>query len=84
MAAAWGAGFSVVRQAVYYLPCAPAPQGSIRVLDLATGRDQPWAVVPDAENAFFWDLAISPDGTTLLYDRFVNFRSNLWMLENFR
>jgi dipeptidyl aminopeptidase/acylaminoacyl peptidase len=83
-------GFSVVRESLYYMPCAPARAGTIRVLDLATGRDQLWAVVPDvslvasAETAYLWDLAISPDGTSLLYDRLVNFRAHLWMLENFR
>jgi Tol biopolymer transport system component len=77
-------GFNVVRESVYYVPCAPARPGLIRVLDLRTGQDRPWAVVPDVENAYLWDLAISPDGTSLLYDRFVNFRANLWMLENFR
>jgi dipeptidyl aminopeptidase/acylaminoacyl peptidase len=61
----------------------PERPGSIRVLNRTTGRDRPWAVVADAENAFLWDLAISPDGTSLLYDR-LNFRANLWMLENFR
>jgi hypothetical protein len=61
----------------------PERPGSIRVLNRTTGRDRPWAVVAGAENAFLWDLAISPDGTSLLYDR-LNFRANLGMLENFR
>jgi hypothetical protein len=83
-------GFSVVRESLYYMPCAPARAGTIRVLDLATRRDLLWAVVPDvslvpnAETAYLWDLAISPDGTSLLYDRPVNFHANLWMLEDFR
>jgi Tol biopolymer transport system component len=83
-------GFSVVGETLYYIPCAPARAGTIRVLDLATRRDLLWAVVPDvslvpnAESAYLWDLAISPDGTSLLYDRPVNFHANLWMLENFR
>jgi hypothetical protein len=70
--------------------CAPTRAGTIRVLDLATRRDLPWAVVPDVslvpnvESAYLWDLAISPDGTSLLYARPVNFHANLWMLENFR
>ena len=82
--------FSVVRESLYYIPCAPARAGTIRVLDLATRRDLLWAVVPDAslvpnaESAYLWDLAISPDGASLLYDKLVNFRANLWMLENFR
>ena len=86
---AWG--FSVVGELVYYMPCAPARVGTIRVFDLATARDQLWAVVPDvsatvpgAEAAYLWHVAISPDGTTLLYDRLVNWRANLWMLENYR
>ena len=86
---AWG--FSVVGELVYYMPCAPARVGTIRVFDLAKGRDQPWAVVPDvsaavsgAETAYLWHVAISPDGTTLLYDRLVHWRANLWMLENYR
>ena len=89
MTSAWG--FSVVGELVYYMPCAPARVGTIRVFDLATARDQLWAVVPDvsasvpgAEAAYLWHVAISPDGTTLLYDRLVNWRANLWMLENYR
>jgi hypothetical protein len=67
-----------------------ARAGTIRVLDLATRRDLLWAVVPDvslvpnAEGAYLWDLAISPDGTSLLYHRPVNFHANLRMLENLR
>ena len=86
---AWG--FSVVGELVYYMPCAPARVGTIRVFDLARARDQLWAVVPDvsaavpgAETAYLWHVAISPDGTTLLYDRLVHWRANLWMLENYR
>jgi Tol biopolymer transport system component/DNA-binding winged helix-turn-helix (wHTH) protein len=83
-------GFSVVGALVYYMPCAPVPIGTVRVLDLTSGRDQLWTVVPDIaaeptpDDGYLWDLAISPDGTTLLYDRAVHFRANLWMLENYR
>ena len=82
--------FSVVRESLFYMPCAPAGAGTIRVLDLATRRDLLWAVVPDvslvpnAESTYLWNLAISPDGMSLLYDRPVNFHANLWMLEKFR
>lgn len=82
--------FGVVRESLFYMPCAPTRAGTIRVLDLATRRDLLWAVVPDvslvpnAESAYLWNLAISPDGRSLLYDTPVNFHANLWMLENFR
>jgi Tol biopolymer transport system component/DNA-binding winged helix-turn-helix (wHTH) protein len=88
VASSWG--YSVVGELVYYMPCAPAAPGTIRVLNRINGRDQLWAVVPDValflegERAYLWDLAISPDGTTLLFDRAVRLRANLWMLENFR
>ena len=88
VASLWG--FSVGGELVYYMPCAPVPPGTVRVLDRISGRDQLWAFVPDVtlvlagERAYLWDLAISPDGTTLLYDRAVHLRANLWMLENFR
>jgi len=42
------------------------------------------AVEPRPDDGYLWGLAISPDGTTLLYDRAVHFRANLWMLENYR
>jgi hypothetical protein len=77
-------GFRAVGEAIYYEPCGPARAGTIYVLDATTGRPRLWAVVPDVDTAYLWDLAISPDGTSLLYDRYVNFRANLWMLENFR
>ena len=82
--------FGVVRESLFDMPCAPTRAGTIRLLDLATRRDLLWAVVPDvslvpnAESAYLWNLAISPDGTSLLYARPVNFHANLWMLENFR
>jgi len=54
------------------------------VLDRRTGRDRQWGVVPEAKNVHLWNPAISPDGTSLLFDRAVSFRANLWLLENFR
>jgi hypothetical protein len=62
-------GFNVLRDSVYYVPCAPARPGLIRVLDPRTGQDRPWAVVPDVENAYLWAFAISPDGASLLYEQ---------------
>ena len=55
----------------------------MRVLDRATGDDKVWTVIPGATNFVAWDLAISPDGQSLLLD-YTNSRANLWMLENFK
>jgi len=77
-------GFSVLGDNIYYEPCGRNNSGVVRVLDRRTGRDRQWGVVPEAKNVHLWNPAISPDGTSLLFDRAVSFRANLWLLENFR
>jgi hypothetical protein len=58
--------------------------GAIRVLDRRTGRDRLWGVVPNAKNIHVWNPAISPDGGTMLFDREVSLRANLWLVDDFR
>jgi Tol biopolymer transport system component len=75
-------GFSVQGEAIYYLPCDSERRGEVRIFDRKTGQDTTWGVLPGS-NANAWDVPISPDQQSLLYDT-LNFRANLWMLENFR
>lgn len=87
-------GFSVVGDKIYYEPCRQHDAsesasvtmgvGVVRVLDRRTARDRVWGVVPNAKRVQLWNPAISPDGTSLLFDRWVSLRANLWLLENFR
>jgi len=77
-------GFSVVGNEVYYEPCGERGTGAIRVLDRRTGRDRLWGVVPNAKNIHVWNPAISPDGRTMLFDREVSLRANLWLVDDFR
>lgn len=85
-------GFSVQGDSVYYVPCGTTRAGDVHVLDRRTGSDGLWGVVPGAgswrgrgalESAFLWDLPISPDGRSILFNR-IKYRANLWLLENFR
>jgi len=70
---------------LYYFGCTPgeAPV-PIHRRDLTTGRDEVLGTVEKGSRNVFLGLAVSPDGKTILYARFVGGGSDLMMLENFR
>jgi Tol biopolymer transport system component len=72
--------FAVAASGVYYAPCDTGPE-SVHVLDPATGRDRVLASVTEPFHAA--DLAVSPDGTTVLVHRYTE-NADLMMVENFR
>jgi hypothetical protein len=87
-------GFSVGPNGVYYYPCRPSGPPvplavnrslDVRMIDLATRRDQAITTVPDAEYFnIFWGPSLSPDGKTIVYGKLVNHGEDLMMIENFR
>jgi hypothetical protein len=68
---------------IYYLACGVERDLSIRAID-ASGRDRLWAAVPELMVEHSSDPSISPDGTTVIYNKVMNSRANLWMIDNFR
>jgi hypothetical protein len=52
--------------------------------DLTTGRDDLLGTIEKGLRDVFLGLAVSPDGKTILYARFVAAGSDLMMLEGFR
>jgi serine/threonine protein kinase len=70
---------------LYYFGCTPgAAPVPLHKRDLTTGRDEVLGTVEKGSRNVFLGLAVSPDGKTVLYARFVGGGSDLMMLENFR
>ncbi len=70
--------------AIYYVPCQDAlhldPNPQVHLLNLATGEDRRLGSL----EGFTRDLAVSPDGQTILYSRLVSSRADLMLIQNFR
>jgi Tol biopolymer transport system component len=79
-----GIAFSVISRGIYYLPCQnalrPDPNPQVHVLNPATGEVRPLGSL----EGFTQDLAVSPDGQTILYSRLVSSRADLMLIQNFR
>jgi serine/threonine protein kinase/Tol biopolymer transport system component len=70
---------------LYYLGCTSgASPVTVHRRDLTTGRDEVLGTIDRGPRNVFLGLAVSPDGKTILYARFVAGGSDLMMLENFR
>jgi Tol biopolymer transport system component len=75
--------FGVGSRGVYYVPCDPAPDPPVYVLDPKTGRNARLGRLDGlAERPL--GLSISPDGNTIIYLRQVLSRADLMLIENFR
>jgi len=74
-------GFTLAASGIYYAQCDTGPEGFVHLLDRATGRDRVVASVTEPFNAS--SLAVSPDGTTMLVQRYAE-NADLMLLENFR
>ena len=74
-------GFDVGPGGVYYVECPSAPtmEASLVLWDPATGRGRPLGKLGGS-----FSLAVSPDGRTILYSKWVNPGTNVMMIENFR
>jgi Tol biopolymer transport system component len=75
--------FGVASQGVYYVPCDSSPNPSVHVLDLRTGSDLRLGTLEGLGGPPM-GLAVSPDGSTILYPRITNQNSDLMLIENFR
>lgn len=70
---------------LYYLGCTSgASPVTVHRRDLSTGRDEVLGTIERGPRKVFLGLAVSPDGKTILYARFVAGGSDLMMLEHFR
>ena len=74
-------GFTLAASGIYYAPCDTGPEDIVHLLDRATGRDRVLASVTEPFHAS--NLAVSPDGTTMLVQRYTE-NADLMLLENFR
>ena len=76
--------FASEAQGVYYVNV-DLTDSAVHLVDPSTGRDR---VLGSMEGyaPLYWPmgLAVSPDGTTILYDRLVNDSADLMLIENFR
>ena len=73
-------GFEVVAGGVFYGACGRGPDVQLHRLDLATGQD---SVVATLEK-YRSELAVSPDGKTVLYTSETRSGSDLMLVEGFR
>ena len=76
--------YSVVPGGIYYVPCQdavhPDPNPKVHLLNPATGENRRLGSL----EGFTRDLAVSPDGQTILYSRLVSSRADLMPIQNFR
>jgi Tol biopolymer transport system component len=77
--------FASGAQGVYYVECGSNVAAAVHIMDPLTGRDRllgrPERYAPGYDPM---GLAVSPDGTTILYNRVVNDSADLMLIENFR
>ena len=70
-------------QSIFYVECGSNAAPAVHLTDLRTGRDrllgrlEKYTLAP-------MGLAVSPDGTTILYNKVVNEGADLMLIENFR
>ena len=73
--------FAVGPAGLYSMECSDTPQVSLFLRDPATGRGR---LLGKLDRVAFGDMAVSPDGKTVLYTRAVGEGDDLMMIENFR
>jgi hypothetical protein len=75
--------FYVGPKGIYYSPCGEG-EPTLRLLDPATDQDRLIAALVDPAYGDPAGLAVSPDGTTILYSKYLTGGSDLMLIENFR
>jgi len=79
------AAFSVGRRSVYYVKCGSDPDPEVHVMDPSTGQDRLLGRLERFAPGYYpMGLPVSPDGTTILYNKVVNDGADLMLIENFR
>ena len=78
-------GFFSVSQGIYYVACDPDADAAVHFQDRSTGRDELVGKLEKAAtNSPYDGLAMSPDGTKILYSKIVSQGSDVMMIENFK
>jgi Tol biopolymer transport system component/predicted Ser/Thr protein kinase len=73
--------FAVGPAGLYSMECSDTPQVSLFLRHPATGRGR---LLGKLDRVAFGDMAVSPDGKTILYTRAVGEGTDLMLIENFR
>jgi Tol biopolymer transport system component len=76
------AAYAATSAALYYVECGPGPERSVHAIDVATEKHRVLGRTRDVAGLGF-DLAVSPDGTTVLVPRETR-TADLMLIENFR
>jgi Tol biopolymer transport system component len=77
--------FATAGRAVFYVACEPGPNPSLHTIDLVSGKDRILGRLEHFPlNSWHVNLAVSPDGKTILYKGVVRLGGDLLMIENFR
>jgi Tol biopolymer transport system component len=77
--------FSVASPSLYYVECGSDPNPAVHVMDPSTGRDRLLGRLERFSSSYYpMGLSVSPDGTTILYNKVVNDGADLMLIENFR
>jgi Tol biopolymer transport system component len=78
-------GFAVTKVGVYYLACAPDRSAApLHVFDLATGADRVIGAVPTSRLNIFQGMSVSPDGSAVVFSKYISEGTDLMMIDNFR
>jgi Tol biopolymer transport system component len=75
--------FGLGPQGVYYVPCGPASDPIVHVMDLHTGRDHHLGTLEGLRDRPL-GLSVSPDGKTIVYQSHSGGAADLMLIENFR
>jgi Tol biopolymer transport system component len=78
-----GRGFFPAPKGIYYVACASGADAEVHVLQPETGEDKRISTLEKVAGPYY-GLAVSPDGTQILYSQRVSFGSDLMLIENFR
>ena len=79
------AAFATVGRAVFYVACEPGLNPSLHTIDMLSGEDRILGRLEHfPPNSWNVNLAVSPDGKTILYRGMVRLGGDLLMIENFR
>jgi WD40-like Beta Propeller Repeat len=77
--------FSVASQSLYYVECGSDPNPAVHGMDPLTGRDRLLGRLERFSSGYYpMGLSVSPDGTTILYNKVVHHGADLMLIENFR
>ena len=78
-----GTAFAVGPESVYYVACG-SDEAAVRVRNSATGDEQLLGTLERYDRWIPASFSVSPDGSTVLYQRTVKVDMDLMLIENFR